>query len=221
MKGMLVLMSRILSSFGLLLILSLPGSAMAHTGGEAHSFIAGALHPLGGLDHLLAMLAVGLLAGYSGGNMRWWLPASFVTAMAVGAVLGMTGIDVPRMDMPGMDMPGLDIPLIEVGIAFSLIALGSALVTKQSLRAPTLVALTAVFALFHGHAHGTEMETDVSALPYALGFMLATALLHAIGILLTTRTVLPLPQAMLLKWSGSAIAAVGVVSLGVLLVVPA
>lgn len=178
---------------------------MAHTGGEAHSFIAGALHPLGGLDHLLAMLAVGLLAGHGGGSMRWWLPASFVSAMAVGAGLGAAGMEVP---------------LIEVGIALSLVAFGSALV-KQSLRAPALVALTAGFALFHGHAHGTEMGADLSALPYGVGFMLTTAVLHAVGLLLATRTMLPLRQAMVLKWSGGGIAAFGIVSLGVLLVVPA
>jgi urease accessory protein len=199
-------MSHPISSIGLLLCLLLPATVMAHAGGEAHSFLAGALHPLSGLDHLLAMLAVGLLAGCSGGNMRWWLPASFVTAMAAGAGLGATGVEVP---------------LIEVGVAFSLVAFGVALVSRQSLRPPMLIALAAGFALFHGHAHGTEMGANLSALPYALGFMLATALLHAIGVVLTTKTLLPFPQATLLKWSGSAIAAVGMAALGVLLVVPA
>jgi urease accessory protein len=180
----------------------LPAAAMAHPGGEAHSFLAGAVHPLGGLDHLLAMLAVGLLAGYSGGTMRWRLPASFVTAMAVGAGLGAMGVDFL---------------FIEVGIALSLVVFGAALVSKQSLRAPMLIALTAGFALFHGHAHGTEMSANLSAMSYAVGFMLVTALLHVIGVLLTTKTLLPLPQATVLKWSGSAIAAVGVVSLGILL----
>ena len=196
-------MKRALSTSGLLL---LPATVMAHTGGEVHSFIAGSLHPLGGLDHLLAMLAVGLLAGHGGGAMRWWLPATFVSAMVLGATLGAAGVAVP---------------LIEVGIAFSLIAFGAALVFKQPLRAPALVALTAGFALFHGHAHGTEMGAGLAALPYALGFTLATTLLHAIGVLLASKTLLPLPQATLLKWSGSAIAAIGVVSLGVLLAVPA
>jgi urease accessory protein len=194
---MLASMSRLF----LLLCLALPVTVMAHTGGEAHSFVAGAMHPLSGLDHLLAMLAIGLLAGCASGRMRWWLPASFVAAMAMGAVLGASGVGVP---------------LVEVGIALSLVVFGSALVLEQSLRAPALVALAAGFALFHGHAHGTEMGADLSAVPYALGFLLATALLHAVGVLLTTKTLLPLPQATLLKWSGSAIAAVGVVSLGVL-----
>src|SRR5688500_7364057 len=115
---MLMLMSRPISSFGLLLCVLLPATAMAHPGGEAYSFLTGAGHPLGGLDHLLAMLAVGLLAGYSGGKMRWWLPASFVTAMAIGAGLGVIG---------------LGLPFTEAAIAFSLVAFGAALVTKLSL----------------------------------------------------------------------------------------
>jgi urease accessory protein len=199
-------MSRPISSLALLSCLLLPAAVMAHPGGEVHSFVAGAAHPLSGLDHLLAMLAVGLLAGCSAAKMRWWLPASFVIAMAAGAGLGVIGADFA---------------FIEVGIAFSLIAFGAALVLKHSLRALTPIALTAFFALFHGHAHGTEMGTNVSAMSYAVGFMLATALLHAIGILLATKPLLPLPQATLLRWSGSAIAAVGVVSLGALLIVPA
>ena len=205
MEGMLVLMSRPLSSCGLLACLLLPVTAMAHPGAEAHSFFVGAVHPLGGLDHLLAMLAVGLLAGYSERKMRWWVPASFVIAMAIGGGLGVSGVEFP---------------FIEVGIAFSLIAFGAALVKKQSLRAPTLIALTVGAALFHGHAHGTEIGTDVAALPYALGFMLATAVLHMIGVLLATNTRFRRQQAMLLKWSGSAIAAVGVVSLCVPLIIP-
>jgi urease accessory protein len=190
-----------MSRLFLLPCLLLSTTAMAHTDGEAHSFIAGALHPMTGLDHLLAMLAVGLLAGCSGGRIRWWLPASFVAAMAVGAVLGANGASVP---------------LVEVGIACSLVVFGLALILKRPLRAPVLVALTAGFALFHGHAHGTEMGADFSALSYALGFLLATALLHVVGVLLTTQTLRPLPQRALLRWSGSAVAAVGIVSLCVL-----
>jgi len=190
-----------MSRLFLLPCLALSTTAMAHTGSEAHGFIAGALHPMAGLDHLLAMVAVGLLAGRSGGRMRWWMPATFVAAMAAGAVLGANSVSVP---------------LVEVGIACSLIAFGSALLSKQPLRAPALM-LTAGFALFHGHAHGTEMTADFSAVPYAVGFLLATALLHAVGLLLTTQSLRPLPQRALLQWSGSAVAAVGIVSLGVLL----
>lgn len=203
---MLLSMSRRITLTGLSLALLSPVTALAHPGSEAHSFIAGALHPLGGLDHLLAMLAVGLLAGSAAGNMRWWLPATFVSAIAVGGALGAIGEGGA---------------LIEIGIAFSLVVFGTALVLKRPLRAPMLVMLTAVFALFHGHAHGAEMGAHLSALPYAAGFMLATALLHGFGVVLATRPILPVSQAMLFKWSGSAIAAVGVVSLGALLVLPA
>lgn len=198
-------MSRRPSLLGLLLCLSLPATALAHTGGATHSFLAGALHPLSGLDHLLAMLAVGLLAGCSAGRLRWALPATFVTAMIVGAAIGASGIKVP---------------LIEVGIALSLVAFGAALVLKQTFRAPILVAMAAGFALFHGHAHGTEMSADLSTALYGLGFILATALLHAFGVLLATRMLLPVPQPTLARWSGSAITAVGVASLGLLLVAP-
>lgn len=200
-----MLMSRHISFLGLLTCSLLPATVMAHPGGEAHSFLAGAVHPLGGFDHLLAMLAVGLLAGYSGGNMRWRLPASFVMAMAIGAWLGAGGVNLP---------------FIEIAIASSLVVLGAALVSKRSLRAPMLIALTAGFAVFHGHAHGAEMGADLSALSYALGFILMTALLHAIGVLLATNQLVPLQQATFLKWSGSAIAAAGIVSLGILLVLP-
>jgi urease accessory protein len=198
-------MARRIFTLGLLVSLSLPATVMAHPGHETHSFITGALHPLSGVDHLLAMLAVGLLAGRSGGSMRWVLPASFVSAMVVGAVLGMSGVHLP---------------LIEIGISLSLIAFGSALVLKQPLSAPMLIGLTVGFALFHGHAHGAEMGMSLSAVPYALGFTLATALLHTLGVLLMTRSMGSSPRPALLKWSGSAIAAVGVASLGMLLIAP-
>jgi len=191
---------------GLFLCLSLPATALAHTGGMTHSFLGGALHPLSGLDHLLAMLAVGLLAGCSAGRLRWGLPVSFVMAMIVGAAVGARGVGVP---------------FVEMGIAASLVAFGAALVWKQTFRAPMLVALAAGFALFHGHAHGTEMGVDLSAASYGLGFVLSTALLHAFGVLLATRVwVAGSQQPTMVRWGGSAIAAVGVVSLGLLLVVP-
>lgn len=198
-----MIMLRRTSLLGSLLCLTLPVTALAHTGHATHSFLAGALHPLGGLDHLLAMLAVGLLAGCSAGRLRWGLPASFVLAMIVGAGLGASGVGLP---------------LIEVGIAVSLVAFGAALVRKQSFRAPVLIAMTAGFALFHGHAHGTEMGADLSAALYGVGFVLATTVLHAFGVLLAARTVQAGQQPTLARWGGGAIAAVGAVSLGLVLV---
>lgn len=170
-------------------------SALAHTGGEAHSFMAGALHPLSGLDHLLAMLAVGLLAGHYGGKMRWWLPTTFVTAMALGATLGASGVGRS---------------FTEIAIASSLIAFGWALLAKPSLPAKALIAATAGFAFLHGHAHGMEMSGDVSTLPFIFGLIVATALLHVIGVVLTTSNLPLVARPTLRKCSGSAIVLVGV-----------
>src|SRR5437660_10938129 len=120
-----------------------PTAAFAHPGiGDAHGFVQGFAHPLGGLDHVLAMVTVGLLAWQLGGRALWLVPASFVLAMAAGGALGMA--DIP-------------VPFVEVGIAVSVIVLGTmvALGTKAPLA--ITMALAALFAIFHGHAHGSEM----------------------------------------------------------------
>lgn len=144
--------------------------AFAHTGaGPVDGFIHGLLHPLTGLDHLLAMVAVGLWAGLVGGKARIAYPAAFVGTMALAGAWGMTGGTLPG---------------VEVGIAFSVIILGAAVALKAS---PPLVAGTlacAILAIFHGFAHGAELPENASGLAYAVGFMLATAALHIIGIVL-------------------------------------
>jgi urease accessory protein len=148
----------------------IPTAAFAHPGiGDAHGFVQGFAHPLGGLDHLLAMVTVGLLAWQLGGRALWLVPASFVLAMAAGGALGMAGIRVP---------------FVEVGIAVSVIVLGAmvALVTKAPLA--ITMALAALFAVFHGHAHGSEMPLDAGSVAYGAGFVLASALLIAAGIAL-------------------------------------
>jgi urease accessory protein len=147
-----------------------PTAALAHPGiGDAHGFVQGFAHPLGGLDHLLAMVTVGLLAWQLGGRALWLAPASFVLAMAAGGALGMAGLAVP---------------FVEVGIAVSVIVLGAmvALGTKAPL--PIAMALAALFAVFHGHAHGSEMPLDAGSIAYGAGFLLASALLIAAGIAL-------------------------------------
>ena len=142
--------------------------AFAHIGvGATHGFAAGAIHPMTGLDHILAMVTVGLLAGQMGGRALWLVPVSFVLMMAVGGALGMAGIDVP---------------FVEMGIAFSVIVLGAAVALR--VQAPVAIAtgLVGLFAIFHGHAHGGEMPENAAGLVYGLGFMLATAGLHGLGI---------------------------------------
>lgn len=152
------------------LVTAAASPAAAHTGVAAASGIAaGVAHPLLGADHLLAMIAVGLWATLLGGRARWLVPASFVAAMAAGGLAA---------------MGGLALPAVELAVAGSVVALG--LLIALDVRAATVVgmAVAALFALFHGHAHGAEMPTGASALAYAAGFLVATALLHAVGLAL-------------------------------------
>jgi urease accessory protein len=130
-------------------------------------FMSGFMHPLSGLDHRLAMILVGVFAYQLGGCALWLVPLTFVTVMALGGLLGVEGVLVP---------------FVEVGIALSVIVLGA--IVAFRVKAPVAVAMGAVglFAIFHGHAHGSEMPLDASGAEYGLGFMLATALLHAVGI---------------------------------------
>jgi urease accessory protein len=147
----------------------MPTAALAHTGGSASGFVHGLAHPVGGLDHVLAMLAVGLLACQLGGRALWFLPASFMTAMAFGGWLGLAGVGMPH---------------VEIGIAMSVIVLGA--IVALGIKAPLVIAIgiAGLFAVFHGHAHGTEMPHDTLGAAYAAGFLVATAFLHLSGIAL-------------------------------------
>jgi urease accessory protein len=146
------------------------GAALAHPGhGDVSGFTHGFLHPLGGLDHVLAMVAVGLFAAHLGGGALCLVPATFVAVMALGGTLGMAGIAVP---------------FVETGIALSVVTLGLAVALRVSVPLITAMALAGFFAVFHGHVHGAEMPADASGLGYAAGFTLATALLHGAGIAL-------------------------------------
>ena len=162
--------------------------------GAANGFAGGFTHPLSGFDHILAMVAVGLWAAQLGGRSRWMVPAAFVGLMVVGGTLGGAGIRVPA---------------VESGIAASVLVLG--LLIAGAVRLPTFagMALVGLFAIFHGHAHGTEIPTAASGLTYAAGFVLATIALHTCGIGLGTlaqkRMALPA-----LRFVGAAIAVAGV-----------
>ncbi len=151
--------------------------------------IAGVLHPFSGLDHLLAMVAVGLWAVQQGGRALWVLPTSFVSAMAVGAAPGMSGAAFAGM---------------EAGIALSVLSLGVLVAMHRRMFLPLAAALTALFALFHGVAHGQEMP--LAALPwgYGLGMLSATALLHAAGVFAGMKL-----RRRFLALSGTAISLVG------------
>jgi urease accessory protein len=149
------------------ILVLLPGAALAHPGHDAGGFAHGVMHPLGGLDHVLAMVAVGLYAALLGGRALWLVPATFVGVMAIGGAVGAAGYPLPYT---------------EIGIALSVIVLGLAVALRASLPTLAAMALVGLFAIFHGHAHGAEMPADAAAVSYATGFMLATALLHGAGI---------------------------------------
>lgn len=152
------------------LLTVLAGPALAHTGvGSVSGFSAGFGHPIGGLDHILAMVAVGILAAQLGGRSIWLVPATFVTMMIAGG---------------GLALVGFPMPYAEQGIVGSVIILGAVIALGQRLPVVAAAGLVGFFALFHGHAHGMEMPMNVSGLEYGAGFALATALLHAAGIAL-------------------------------------
>jgi len=172
------------------------GPALAHVGvGPAHGFAHGFGHPIGGLDHVLAMVAVGLWASQAGGRAIWALPLAFMVAMVLAGTVGSVGVGLP---------------LVEFGIAGSVAALGLAIAAR--IRPPLAIAavLTALFAIFHGHAHGTEMPAATSGLAYAAGFVLATGLLHAAGLGLGLASGKVLRSPLALRAAGGCIAALGV-----------
>lgn len=140
----------------------------AHPGHAVDGLAHGAAHPIGGWDHLLAMVAVGLWAAQRGGRARWLLPLAFVAAMAGGGALGVAGVALPA---------------VEAGIVASVLLLGLLVAVAAPLPTAAGVAVVAVAALLHGHAHGAEMPATTSGLAYAVGFCASTALLHAAGVL--------------------------------------
>jgi len=143
-------------------------SLLAHTGaGIPSGFISGFLHPVGGTDHILAMFAVGIWAAQMGGRALWAVPVSFVSMMIVGAILGVQGIHIP---------------FIEEGILVSIIVLGAFIVL--GIKLPILLSslIAGAFAMFHGHAHAAEMPLNTSGFEYGIGFVLATGIIHILGI---------------------------------------
>jgi urease accessory protein len=165
-----------------LLVLALVSPALAHTGAQphVHGLAAGLWHPVSGLDHLLAMAAVGVWAGLVGGAARWAWPLSFLGAMALAAAASASG-HAP--------------PWTEAGVALSVAVLGVAV--AWGVRAPVAVgaALCAALAVAHGQAHGAETPTDAAGLAFGLGFIVSTALLHAAGIGLAALMVRTAPLA--------------------------
>jgi urease accessory protein len=158
---------RLLVAIALLLA---PSVASAHPGhGEDSSLLGGFIHPFGGIDHLMAMTAVGLFAAHLGGRALWAVPTTFIAVMALGGVFGAAGVSLP---------------FTETAIALSVLVFGFVIFSGITPPVLAAMALVGIFAAFHGHAHGTEMPVGISGGVYGIGFMVATALLHGPGITL-------------------------------------
>ena len=173
-----------------------PAAALAHPGHDgAGGLVHGLVHPVTGIDHVLAMIAVGVLAAQYGGRALWLVPMSFLVAMAAAGAIGMAGIPVQ---------------IVEAGIGLSVVVLG--LMIAFQIKPPTLVAMVVVgfFALFHGYAHGSEMPGGLAGLSFATGFLGATALLLGagvgLGLLLQRRTL----SRRLIQAGGGAMALIGI-----------
>ena len=163
-------MRRLLLSIStFILAISIPAIAQAHHvgAGETVGFWHGLQHPIGGLDHILAMVAVGIWAVQLGGHAVWSLPLAFVSVMSLGGVLGFSN---------------MQLPFVEQGIVASDLILGGFVLMATRLPLAASISIVGLLAIFHGYAHGVEMPKQASALEYATGFMVATTALHLSGI---------------------------------------
>jgi urease accessory protein len=183
------------SSVPLLLVCLSPAIAAAHPLiGSPDSFLGGLAHPLGGLDHLCAMIGVGLWAAQRGGRAIWLMPLAFLAVMAIGGLVGMLGVTLP---------------MGETGIVASVLILGCLIAAAVRLPLVASAGLVGLFALFHGHAHGLEAPAASAGLLYGLGFIAATALLHGLGITLGYLTARP-STTWFTRYAGAAIALCGI-----------
>ena len=193
---------RSLNSFVWLLLLvgcfTFTPSAHAHVQqGQAVSFLTGFEHPWSGLDHVLAMMAVGLWGAQLGNPAIWTLPIIFPLVMSFGAMMGLLGIPLPG---------------IEIGIATSAIVLGIMVLGEVRPKMIIAASLVGCFAVFHGHAHGTELPAGQSGILYSMGFVVATGCLHGVGIAIGLIHRWPLGK-LVLRGSGALIAAMGILFL--------
>ncbi len=152
----------------IVLTLLIPSVASAHTGvGDANGFLHGLEHPISGMDHILAMVAVGLWAAQMGGSALWLVPGAFVLAMAGSSVAGHFGLPLPG---------------VEQGILASDFVLGLLILFAARLPLAVSMGIVGALAIFHGYAHGAEMPATALGLNYGAGFILSTAVLHLLGI---------------------------------------
>lgn len=179
----------------LLVLLTVAAPAWAHPQqDQAQGLLTGMLHPVSGWDHVLAMVAVGMWGAQLGAPAMWLLPVTFPMVMAVGGFLGLVGIGLPGT---------------EIGIALSALLLGVMVASEARPPLAVAAALVAVFAIFHGHAHGTELPAGQSGLAYSIGFVMATGGLHGVGIAIGLVHRWPIGK-IALRAAGAAVALAGV-----------
>lgn len=184
--------------FLLLLFLLFPGTAFPHVGqGQAISFITGVKHSWSGLDHVLAMIAVGLWGAQLGSPAMWFLPVTIPMVMSRGAIMGPLGVPLPG---------------IEICIALSAILLGAMVFGEVRPKVIIAAVLVGCFAVFHGHAHGTELPPGETALLHSMGFVIATRCLHGVGIAIGLVRRWPAGK-LALRGAGAFIASMGAVFL--------
>jgi urease accessory protein len=183
-----------LLSLAVLATAGFSSAALAHVGDHSHMSLAeGLVHPFSGLDHVLAMVAVGLWASQLGGRALWLLPLTFPAVMAAGAALGMSGVALPG---------------VEIGIAGSVMVLGGAVALALRPSLAISIPLIGAFALLHGYSHGVELPVSVSALSYGAGFIAATLALHGLGIAIGVMAG-RIPVRFAARTAGGAIACIG------------
>ncbi len=174
-----------------------PASSFAHTI-EGNGFLAGLYHPVFGIDHLLAMLSVGILSTQIGGRAIWFVPASFVIIMLLAGIAGMEAL---------IDLSSIQ---VETGITFSVILLGFVIALEKNM--PTFVAMVfvAFFAIFHGYAHGVEVPAKVSPYFFAAGFVISTILIHLAGVLIGLFAGRWKSSATILRFAGAVMMGMGI-----------
>jgi urease accessory protein len=175
-------------------ILMLPLEARAHLIG-GNGILSGITHPLLGSDHLLAMLAVGIISVQMGGKALFGVPGTFVSFMLIGGVLALLGISLP---------------MVEQGVALSVLVLGAMIAISKKFPMFLAVMSVGLFALFHGHSHGEEMPLMANPMLYAAGFVLSTTLLHIFGVLIGYCSLKNNLTIKLLRYSGVLMAAAGI-----------
>lgn len=171
-----------------------PSAVYAHQIVGDGGFMSGLKHPVLGFDHLLAMLSVGILSAQMGGKAIWTVPSTFVFVMLIGGIIGLKGIGLIS---------------VELGIAFSVLALGLAIAIEKKLSPLLAMAFVGFFALFHGYAHGSEMPYLADPIFYACGFILGTAAIHIMGVLVGVIIEHFKHGKQSLRHTGAAIAAIG------------